>query len=74
MCPTTGPITSVVNLDPPPFRQLVWDIVSGCCDGDLLIERVRAASCYNQVDELALKSGVDGECPLQVQQRILGIC
>jgi hypothetical protein len=71
--PAASPIAGVVDLNPPPFCQLARDVVPGCRDRDLSIERVWAASRHNQVDGLALETGIDGKCSLWVKQGVLGI-
>lgn len=74
MCSTAGPVTSVVNLNPSPFRHLAWDIFSRGVGRYPLVCRVWAAPRDNQVNELSLESGVDGKCTFQVWKCVPGIC
>jgi len=73
-CPSTSPITSIVELNSSPFCQHTRNILSGCCRRDLLINGIRAAPCHDKIDKLLLETGVNRECPLWIHQSILGIC
>jgi len=74
MRPTAGPVASVIDLNPSPLGQFAWNILPGHRVWDLLIKKVRAAPCNDQVDELPLETGIDGEYPLWVRQSILRVC
>jgi hypothetical protein len=67
ICSATSPITSVVYLNPSPFYQLARDIFFGLLGDNLLVSRVWATPCHNEVNELSVENRIDGKCMFWIQ-------